>query len=61
MEGCCQINNVVYNCYVARPLPRKVYLILVEGEWKSRFYNHKLCFNTGDIPIRQPFQVTCGP
>ena len=44
MEGNCQVNNVVYKCDVTRPLPKKVYLGLAEGEWKSRFYNHKLSF-----------------
>ena len=44
MEGNCQVNNVIYKCDVTRPLPKKVYLGLAEGEWKSRFYNHKLSF-----------------
>ena len=44
MEGNCQVNNVLCKGDVARPLPRKVYLGLAEGEWKSRFYNHKLSF-----------------
>ena len=44
MEENCQINSVVYKCDVTRPLPKKVYLGLAEGEWKSCFYNHKLSF-----------------
>ena len=44
MEGNCLVNGVVYKCDVTRPLPKKVYLGLAEGEWKSRFYNHKLSF-----------------
>ena len=44
MEANCQVNNVVYKCDVTRPLPKKVYLRLEEGEWKSRFYDHKLSF-----------------
>ena len=44
MEGNCQVNNVVYKCDKTRPLPKKVYLGLAEGGWKSRFYNHKLSF-----------------
>ena len=40
----CQVSNVSYKCDVTRPLPKKVYLGLVEGEWKSPFYNHKLSF-----------------
>ena len=43
-EGNCQVNNIIYKCDVTRPLPKKVYLGLAEGEWKSRFYNHKLSF-----------------
>ena len=39
-----QVNNVVYKCDVTRSLPKKVYLGLAEGEWKSPFYNHKLSF-----------------
>ena len=44
MEGNCQVNNVIYKCDVTRPLLKKVYLGLAEGEWKSPFYNHKLSF-----------------
>ena len=44
MEGNCQVNNVVYKCDETKPLPKKVNLGLAEGEWKSRFYNHKLSF-----------------
>ena len=36
MEVNCQVNDVVYKREVARPLPKKVYLGLAEGEWKSR-------------------------
>ena len=49
MEGNCQVNNVVYKYEVTRPLPKKVYLGLAEGEWKSRLYNGKLSLNTRDI------------
>ena len=44
MEGKFQFNNVVYKYVVTRQLPKKVYLGLADGEWKSRFYNHKLLF-----------------
>ena len=44
MEGNCQVNNVVCKCDVTRPLTKKVYLGLAKGEWKCRFYNHKLSF-----------------
>ena len=52
-EGDCLDNDVVYKCDIARPLPKKVYLGLAEGEWKSRFYNHSYHLNARDIPIRQ--------
>ena len=58
VERNCQANNVVLKCEVIRPLPKKFYLGLAQGEWKSRFYNHNL--NTRDITTRQCFQVTCG-
>ena len=57
MKGNCQVNNVIYKFDVTRPLPEKVYLGLAEGEWKSRFYNHRLY--TRDISTRPRFQVTC--
>ena len=44
MKGNCQVHDVVYKCDVTRPLPKKVCLGLVEGEWKSRFYSHNLSF-----------------
>ena len=44
IEGNCQVNGVVYKCDITRTLLKKVYLRLAEGEWKSRFYNHKLSF-----------------
>ena len=44
MEGNYQVNNVVHKCGVTTPLPKKVYLGLAEGEWKSRFCNRKLSF-----------------
>ena len=44
MEGSCQVNDVVYKCEVIRPLPKNVYLVLAEGEWKSRFYNLSIIY-----------------
>ena len=44
MEGNCPVNNVVYKWDVTRPLTKKAYQGLAEGEWKSHFYNHKLSF-----------------
>ena len=43
-KGTVKLNDVVYKCDVTRPLLKKVYLGLTEGEWKSRFYDHKLSF-----------------
>ena len=42
MEGNCQVNNVIHRCDVIRQLPKKVYVGLAEGEWKSRFFNHQV-------------------
>ena len=50
MEENCQINSVVYKCDVTRPLPKKVYLGLAEGEWKSCFCNLKLSFKNKRYP-----------
>ena len=33
----------IYKCGI-RPFSKKMYLGLAEGEWKNRFYNHKLSF-----------------
>ena len=55
MGGKCQVNVVVYTCDVTRPLSKKVYLGLAEGEWKSRFYNHILSLKKTEITIRQHF------
>ena len=44
MEGNCQVNDVVYKYDVKRPLSKKMYLRLAEGEWKSRFYPDMLSF-----------------
>ena len=43
-EGNCQVNDAVYKSDMTRPLPKKVYLGLTEGKWKSRFYTLKLSF-----------------
>ena len=32
MEVNCEINNLVYKCDITRPLSKKVYLGLAEGE-----------------------------
>ena len=60
MEGNCQVNDVVCKCDVTRPLPKKGYLGLAEGEWKSGFYNRKLSFKYKRYSNKTNFQVTCG-
>ena len=44
MEGNCLVIYVVYKCDVIRPMSKKVYLEIAEGEWKNRFNYHKLSF-----------------
>ena len=44
MEGNRQVTDVVYRCDITRPLSKKECPGLAEGEWKSRFYNHKSSF-----------------
>ena len=44
MEEKCKVNNVVYKCDVTRPLPKKLYLGLTKGEWRSCLYNQNLSF-----------------
>ena len=51
MEWNCQVNDVVYRCDVARPLPKK-------GRTVSLTTSHDL--NTRDIPLRQHIQSTYG-
>ena len=43
MSGKCQVQNVVYKCIVSAThnFPNGIYLDVVEGDWKLRFYNHK--------------------
>ena len=36
--------KLVYRCDITRPLSKKECPGLAEGEWKSRFYNHKSSF-----------------
>ena len=59
-EGNCQINNVVRKCDVTKPLLKKVYLGLAEGEWSAVSITTRYHLNTRDILTRQHFQVTCG-
>ena len=44
LKGNCQVNDVVYKHDITKPSPKKVYLRLAVGEWRSRLYNHKLTF-----------------
>lgn len=46
LDGKCRTENVVYKCVASVPeRPDKVYLGTAEGEFKTRFYNHKKSFN----------------
>jgi hypothetical protein len=45
MNGKCRFKNVIYKCIVtAKNQPKKVYIGLTEGEWKTRYNNHKSSF-----------------
>ena len=63
IEGNCQVNDVIYECDVTKPLPEKVYPGLAErerenGSVTSITINYH--FNTKGIPIRQQLQAACG-
>ena len=59
MEGNCQGNDGVYKCDVTRTLPKKCTLDQQKnGRAVSITTSYHL--NKRDIPIGQPFQVTCG-
>ena len=45
MDGKCRNENSIYKCIVSVPhQPDKTYIGLAEGEWKTRYYNHKKSF-----------------
>ena len=45
LNGQCRTTNVVYQCEVTAPnIPRKIYIGVTEGEWKSRYSSHKQSF-----------------
>ena len=49
LDGKCRAKNIVYKC--TAPLdryPSKVYLGTTEGDFKQRFYNHRMSFNNED-------------
>ena len=52
VESNCQVNDVIYKYDVTRPLSKKVFLGLAEGEWKLLFKKKR------HPPTRQHFQVT---
>ena len=58
IEGNCQVNDVIYECDVTKPLPEKVYPGLAERSVTSITINYHL--NTKGIPIRQQPQAACG-
>ena len=46
MDGKCRAKSTIYKCIVSSEGdPNKVYLGVCEGEWKTRFSNHKKSFN----------------
>ena len=45
LEGKCRVKDVIYKCIVSAPgFPTRAYLGTAEGEFKTRFYNHKKSF-----------------
>ena len=42
----CRAENIVYKCVASvHGYPNKVYLGTAEGDFKQRFYNHRMSFN----------------
>ena len=42
----CQATDIIYECTTLSPdKPNKVYLGTAEGDFKTRFYNHRKSFN----------------
>ena len=47
LEGKCKLENVVYQCTASvKDLPDKIYIGVVEGDFKKRFYNHTKSFKS---------------
>ena len=61
-ERKCQVQNVVYKSTVsATPnFPKQVYLGVVEGDWKQRFYNHKKSTKSKSYRNDTTFQAIYG-
>ena len=46
LDGKCRAENIVYKCVASgHGYPNKVYLGTAEGNFKQRFYNHRMSFN----------------
>ena len=46
LDGKCRAENIVYKCVASVDgYPNKVYLGTAEGDFKQRFYNHRMSFN----------------
>ena len=46
LDGKCRAENVVYKCIASvHGNPNKVYLGTAEGDFRQRFYNHRMSFN----------------
>ena len=49
LDGKCRAENIVYKCVASLDwYPNKVYLGTAEGDFKQRFYNHRMPFNNED-------------
>ena len=59
MERNCQVNDIIYNCDIARPFPKTCTLDLQRENGRAVFITTSYYLNTR-IQIRQHFQVTCG-
>ena len=49
LDGKCRAENIVYKCITSVDgYSNKVYLGTTEGDFKQRFYNHRISFNNED-------------
>ena len=61
LDGKCRAENIVYKCVASvHGYPNKVYLGTA-GDFKQRFYNHRMSFNNeGHIHRHNTFQICLG-
>ena len=62
LDGKCRAENIVYKCFASVDGYRnKVYLDTAEGDFKQRFYNHRMSFNNeGPLHRHNTFQICLG-